>query len=605
MSFWVRLLSFRTRSHSWRSVRNLIALIVVFFSISLSPSLSHSEEGVIYIYKRDHRQVREEKGKDISLYVDGEFKRAREAKTYGGAWDTYVAIQKGIPEELINQEGHNEDSSASARLTAWTKMKRLLDEARQNEGSNAALQFLHSPLGAEPPQKLFQKAWEKATEDHDFSPYDGFEFSWLLVPHLPTKTGGRWVEKIGDSFVEQGNFLRAYAQYKAIKDYSIAYSERIEKKLNYVKIGLGAQLNKIEKAIAVAGLKLTDGTVYRLVMEELEMHKEKTPFLEITFPKGKIIRKQIYDFELTHLNSRKYGPLLIRDEDKIILTSLLGQTPLPLVFDLNGMLLEKKVLTKEVASRYGIKGINEHLFSKGDFAHIPSGTFEMGSPSNEKGRNSNEMLHTVTLTKDFYLQKTEVTQLQWYLIMEEAPSYFRNEEHCKEDYDKDLEICPNNPVEQVSWDQVQVFIQRLNERQTEYIYRLPTEAEWEYAARGGKEEQTAYSFGDDSEILKKYAWFSENSEHGNGNRGPHKVATKKPTKSFGEDLYDMHGNVLELVQDWYGYGEYSTGSVIDPQGPSTGSYRVYRGGSWRGDLDRSGIDPDCRSGSVGLRLVRQ
>ncbi|MEK7790907.1 MAG: hypothetical protein AAB309_04710, partial [Deltaproteobacteria bacterium] len=371
------------------------------------------------IYQNDHRAVRKAKGKDISIYVDAQFKRAREAKTYNEAWDTYVVIQKEIPEELILIEGTDVIPSAkheeSARLMSWKEMRALLLEAKQNESSKAASQFLDSPLGAEPSEEPFQKAWNEATEDLDFSPHDGFQFAWLLAPYLPTQTGGLWAEKMGDAYVEEGNYLRAYAQYKAIKDHSIAHNERIEKKLNYVINGLGKRLHRIKKASALKGLKLSDGTVYRLVVEELGMHKEKTLFLEIAYQKGKVIQKRIDDAELTHLNSKKYGHFLIRDGDKILLM------PPPwnryLIFDLNGMLLEKVFTKEEIASRYGIKNINELLFSRHGFRLISRGIFNMGSPPDEEGRGGDETLHSVTITKDFYLQKTEVTQLQWYLVM--------------------------------------------------------------------------------------------------------------------------------------------------------------------------------------------
>ncbi|MFN7454631.1 MAG: formylglycine-generating enzyme family protein, partial [Pseudobdellovibrionaceae bacterium] len=135
------------------------------------------------------------------------------------------------------------------------------------------------------------------------------------------------------------------------------------------------------------------------------------------------------------------------------------------------------------------------------FARIRAGTFQMGSPSSEVGRHDDEVLHSVTLTKDFEIQQTEVTQAHWFLVMGYNPSYFKSKGYCSDDY---LEIngaalCPNNPVEQVSWSDTQDFIKKLNDGNDGYAYRLPTEAEWEYAARGGT--QAAYSFGDDARAL--------------------------------------------------------------------------------------------------------
>jgi formylglycine-generating enzyme required for sulfatase activity len=602
-------------------------MTLTFFAVFLFPLLLYAND---IIYWDDHRTVRQEKGKDLPLYRDAQFQRAREANTYREAWETYVAIQKEIPEEFLDVipseapviPRPKAEKSESARLMAWKEMKELLDEAKKNERNDKeAFAFLHSPLGAEPSQEPFQKRWEKAIKDSEFSPYDGFQFSWLLAPYLSTKRGSYWAEKMGDAYVEQGNFLRAYAQYKAIKDYSIAYNDRIEKKLNFVKEALGPSLTYIEKANVIEGLTLPDGTLFRAVAEKRGMHKEKTFYLEITFAQGfqpfgaagteeyRVIRKRIYDFELSHLNSTKYAPLLIRDEDKIVLLTQIGMTQIEntyLVFDLNGMLLEKKSLTEEIALHYGIK----LLFSKDEFVRIPNGTFQMGSPPNEEGRDSDETLHEVKITKDFYLQRTEVTQLQWYYVTVETPSYFRGEEYCKEDWDEELKICPNHPVEQVSWDDVQRFISKLNDAQKEYIYRLPTEAEWEYSARGGKETQTAYAFGDDPKDLEEYAWFYPKTGL------THRVAAKRSTKSFGEDLYDIHGNVWEWVSDWHddNYGlteDQLRKTVEDPKGPLSGSYRVIRGGSWDDDPRRlrsalrGGNSPVHRRPSVGFRLLRQ
>ncbi len=230
------------------------------------------------------------------------------------------------------------------------------------------------------------------------------------------------------------------------------------------------------------------------------------------------------------------------------------------------------------------------------FVYIPPGEFNMGSPNNENDRFWNETQHHVRLNQGFEMQTTEVTQLQYYLITGSNPSRFK---YCEKYGPKQEPICPNHPVDQVSWDDAQAFIQRLNELQDKCVYRLPTEAEWEYAARGGR--STIYSFGSDAFGLDAHAWYYDNS---NGRHHP--VASKKPNP-FG--LYDMHGNVWEWVADWYG-GDYPKQSVTDPQGPSTGSYRVFRGGSWdssagnlRSTLRLSGF-PDLRWSTLGVRLVR-
>jgi len=218
------------------------------------------------------------------------------------------------------------------------------------------------------------------------------------------------------------------------------------------------------------------------------------------------------------------------------------------------------------------------------FVYIPSGAFMMGSPVDEPGRYGDEVLHEVTLTRGFYMQVTPVTQGQWKAVMVGNPSYFKD---CGDD-------CP---IENVSWNDAQEFIKKLNKREGVNKYCLPTEAEWEYAARAGSD--TAYCFGDDEAMLYEYAWYDKNS----GGR-IHPVASKKPN-FWG--LYDMHGNVWEWCEDWY--RDYPSGSVIDPKGPGIGDIRVRRGGGWYdvARLCRSGVrhsrTPDPRYVNLGFRLV--
>lgn len=221
------------------------------------------------------------------------------------------------------------------------------------------------------------------------------------------------------------------------------------------------------------------------------------------------------------------------------------------------------------------------------FIKIAAGCFEMGGDRDAKETPSVELpKHKVCITKDFYLGETEVTQTQWAAVMGTNPSKFNVGVH---------------PVERVTWDDTQAFIKRLNERAGGIVYRLPTEAEWEYAARAGSNSQ--YSFGNSDSALPQYAWYG-NEGYG-GRTSP--VRYKKPN-AWG--LYDMHGNVWEWVQDWYGDTYYANSPERDPQGPETGKYRVFRGGSWvaksanlRSSIRFSG-PPDSRSRDIGFRLVR-
>lgn len=223
-------------------------------------------------------------------------------------------------------------------------------------------------------------------------------------------------------------------------------------------------------------------------------------------------------------------------------------------------------------------------------------SFLMGSPISENNRYSEENQVTVTISKDFSIMKTEVTQLQYFNVMGINPSNFKNFEDCPDTFTivKGQGLCPNNPVEQVSWDDIQVFITKLNSIEGSLVYRLPSEAEWEYAARAGT--PSAYSFG--AGDINKYAWYKDNSD-----RKTHAVATKL-ANAYG--LFDMHGNVWELVRDSY-LSNLPGGT--DPLA-SGSSRRVARGGSFLSVADllrsanRGGNVADHRNLVAGFRLVK-
>ena len=227
------------------------------------------------------------------------------------------------------------------------------------------------------------------------------------------------------------------------------------------------------------------------------------------------------------------------------------------------------------------------------FVLIPAGNFTMGSPTGERGRETTERKHSVTISKAFYLQTTEVTQRQWAQVMGSNPSHFKD---CGDD-------CP---VEQVSWDDAQEFIRKLNQKESGKGYRLPTEAEWEYACRAGT--STPFYMG---------RCVSTNQVNYNGDYPPGgcpKGENRKRTLSVASfpanpwGLYDMHGNVWEWCQDWY--GDYPTAQVTDPTGPPTGDTRVLRGGSWYGgarslrSAGRFRLRPVNRYINTGFRVAR-
>jgi formylglycine-generating enzyme required for sulfatase activity len=218
-----------------------------------------------------------------------------------------------------------------------------------------------------------------------------------------------------------------------------------------------------------------------------------------------------------------------------------------------------------------------------DMVYVEGGTFTMGATS-EQGSDAysdERPTHSVTVS-DFYIGKYEVTQAQWRAVMGSNPSYFTGD---------------NLPVKQVSWDDIQEFITKLN-TMTGKTFRLPTEAEWEYAARGGNKSK-GYKYSG-SNTLDNVAWYTNNS----GGK-THPVGQKQPNEL---GLYDMSGNVWEWCQDWY--GSYSSSSQTNPTGPSSGSCRVLRGGSWDRNARRCRVSyrdgrtfPDYRSYDSGFRLA--
>ena len=216
-----------------------------------------------------------------------------------------------------------------------------------------------------------------------------------------------------------------------------------------------------------------------------------------------------------------------------------------------------------------------------DMVKVEAGTFMMGAtPEMEKPDSDEKPLHQVTLTNDYYMGKYEVTQALWQAVMGSNPSYFKGD---------------NLPVEQVSWKDCQKFISKLN-KMTGRKFRLPTEAEWEYAARGGKKSRS-YQYSGSSNI-SDVAWYD-----GNSGSKPHPVGTKQANEL---GIYDMSGNVYEWCSDWY--GSYSSSSQTNPTGADSGSCRVFRGGCWINFARRCRLSyrdhntPDERFYDLGLRL---
>jgi formylglycine-generating enzyme required for sulfatase activity len=235
---------------------------------------------------------------------------------------------------------------------------------------------------------------------------------------------------------------------------------------------------------------------------------------------------------------------------------------------------------------------------------IPPGTFRMGSPTNEVDRWYSEGPQTaVTISRGFWMGKYEVTQGEYLAVMGTNPSWFNGDRTAEggTNYGTNL----NRPVEQVSWNDATAYCGALTERErlagrigTNSVYRLPTEAEWEYGCRGWT--STRFSYGDDPGYtnLTNYAWYGDNSVT------THPVG-QKLSNPWG--LYDMHGNVWEWCQDWY--AGYPGGIALDPQGPATGSGRVVCGGGWDDfakncrSAYRDSIGPSYWYDFIGFRVV--
>jgi formylglycine-generating enzyme required for sulfatase activity len=222
-----------------------------------------------------------------------------------------------------------------------------------------------------------------------------------------------------------------------------------------------------------------------------------------------------------------------------------------------------------------------------DFRWIEPGAFLMGSPKSEPGRSGNETQHQVTLTEGFWLAKTTVTQALWEVVMGDNPSQFKGE---------------NRPVEQVSWDDAQRFITKMNGMKSELQMCLPTEAQWEYCCRAGT--ITPFHFGGENDLNLERVNYSGRWDNYDF-MGKTKAVTSYTPNDWG--LYEMHGNVLEWCQDCY--GDYPAQPIVDPKGAEVGYLRVLRGGSWISDgrycrsANRYRSDPAYRDYYYGFRLV--
>ena len=233
---------------------------------------------------------------------------------------------------------------------------------------------------------------------------------------------------------------------------------------------------------------------------------------------------------------------------------------------------------------FSIKGVVQRM------RWIKPGRFLMGSPKDEAGRSADETQHEVVLTEGFWLADTECTQQLWQAVMGDNLSRFNG---------------PQRPVDQVSWDDCQIFIQKMKQLKPDLELCLPSDAQWEYACRAGT--KTPFSFGDN--ITSEQVNYDGNYPYADGKKGENRKETvdvkSLPCNKWG--LFQMHGNVWEWCADWY--GNYSAVPIENPTGPDKGHYRVLRGGSWVSygwyvrSADRIRNEPSLRSSSMGVRFA--
>jgi formylglycine-generating enzyme required for sulfatase activity len=289
------------------------------------------------------------------------------------------------------------------------------------------------------------------------------------------------------------------------------------------------------------------------------------------------------------------------DADEFLREWSKPRTPTLLMPSVKSVVQAQPALSREFTNSIGMK-----------FVLIPAGTFQMGSPESEEHRNPDEgPIHDVQIMQSFYLCVTPVTQAQYEKVMGTNPSWFSTENGGS---DKVQGMDTGKfPVESVSWAEAVEFVRRLaampQEVRNGRMYRLPTEAEWEYSCRGRATSYQVFHF--DNSLSSRQANFDGNYPYGGGAKGPCLGRTCKvgnyPPNGFG--LFDMHGNVWEWCADWYDETYYAASSGQDPQGPECASGRVIRGGCWRNlaqycrSASRNGFAPGKRLRNIGFRLA--
>ena len=399
----------------------------------------------------------------------------------------------------------------------------------------------------------------------------GVQFEGSIIGNVENKTGEYWV------YMPQGNRMLKvkHANYAPVMvtfaDYGV---EKVESNRTYelvVTASGGAQAEQKQKLT----IRYTPSSATVLV--DNKMVKGKNGVAQTTLPVGQhsyIVFCDGYDSEEGTVKLKASTPsnlqITLSKEATATQQSTVSQSTVT-----QEPLAQTPVTNVDYISIPVKNGISI------DMVRVEAGMFTMGAtPEMKAPYDMEKPTHQVTLTNDYYISKYEVTQALWQAVMDSNPSEFKGE---------------SLPVENVSWDDCQEFISKLN-RITGKTFRLPTEAEWEFAARGGKKSR-GYQYSGSNNI-SDVAWYEDNSDN-----KTHAVGSKQSNEL---GIYDMSGNVWEWCQDWY--ERYNSSSQVNPIGAS-GSYRVYRGGGWSNTARdcrsscRSGSTPVYRDYDLGLRLI--
>ena len=406
----------------------------------------------------------------------------------------------------------------------------------------------------------------------------GVQFEGSIMGNVENKTGEYWV------YMPQGNRMLKikHANYAPVMvtfaDYGV---EKLESNRTYelvVTASGGAQAEQKQKLT----IRYTPSSATVLV--DNKMVKGSNGVAQTTLPVGQhsyIVFCDGYDSEEGTVKLKASTPSNLQITLSKEATATQQSTVAQPIVAQQPTMTQQPVVQTPVANRDNITIPVKDGISI-DMVRVEAGTFTMGAtPEMENPRDDEKPAHQVTLTNDYYIGKYEVTQALWQAVMGNNPSNFKGD---------------NLPVEMVSWNECQEFISKLNSI-TGKTFRLPTEAEWEYAARGGNKSR-GYQYSG-SINLSDVAWYKDNS-----GVKTHAVGSKQGNEL---GIYDMAGNVMEWCQDWYGF--YSSSSQVNPTGANSGSCRVIRGGSW-GCYTARGCRSSCRLRStpvnrntdLGLRL---